>query len=213
MENSLGVLPTQIHVITNSLEETVILGSYGDWTFDSREFYLISLSKMKEILTELENLDVTVQTQREEGIALVDHLMSKTEVISVSKTSRFPPNGDYYYCVRSDFWTFGMSNLQLLYRDLEKFGNDCVGIDYAQSNSVVFHNCMDMIENKGWDKAYHFYRKFPVTPPERRLEKYLGLLCCMIHIEKIINVFYWEDVYNVTTFEETLELTWEQIDK
>lgn len=215
VENSLGALPTQTNVIrriTNSLEETVNLGSYDNWSFYENKLYLIPLSKMRRILTELGHLEVTVKTQREEGMALVKHLMSITEIITVAKNSRFP-GGDYYYCVRSDLWKNGVSNLQLLYRDLEKFDDDCVDIDYAHSKSVIFPNCMDIIEDKGWDKAYNVYRKFPVTPPERRLEKYLGLLCCMINIERTKNVFYWDDVYNLTTFEEEFELAWKQIDQ
>lgn len=197
-----------IRQITHTLERAVFVGSYGRWPFfDDFELYLIPFPNVKKVLTELENLDVTVNSQRKQGMDSFEQLLSKTEIISVKKNRRFPSNSEHYYLVPCNYWKSGNSFLHMLHSDLERI-EICQDIDYAHSKDINFRKCTQMIENMGWLNAYNMYSDLLNTTIELRLERYLWSLCCMLNVKKINNVLRWNGVHNVTSFEKKHNLIW-----
>lgn len=198
-----------IRRITNSLERAVFVGSYDKWPYsDSNELYLIPLTKVKKIISEIDNLEVNIKSQWEQGIASVQELLSATEIISVSRNRRFPSNAEDYFCVRSDKWNIQKSFLHRLRRDLEKIDNIGTDINYRQSKTVIFEKCTQMIENEGWKKASKHYSSMPGTTPTLLLEKYLWTLCCLVNFDKLNDNLTGGGVYNVNSFEGKRNVVW-----
>lgn len=193
---------------TNNLEspEHEIRGTYENWGFsNSKTFHLIPISELKNMLNTLVHLDVTIKAQKDEGIALINQLRAASESLTVTMNSRFPPNGEFYYC---GFWVNDLHDI------LDRIGNECVNVNYNKSKNVIFGKFMQIGNKEGWTEAYncagHHYL-LDITTPQSRLDQYLWLLCCLVNIEKNYNVNEFE-VYNVDTFEKEYDLTWREVE-
>lgn len=186
-------------------------GTYINWRFDdNEEFYLIPFSKLKKMVTKLNNLDVTGKTQKEEAMFLIDQLRATTESISVMKNCRFPLDGDYYSSGCKSLSKFHRNSLQRLYDCVEAIDNDCVNVNYNHSKSVISNVFTQIVKDKGWTEAYEYalnHFALPIKSPQSRLDKYLKLLCCFENMDKDRPIC-WFEVYDVTTFEAEYGLTW-----
>lgn len=198
-----------IRRVTFSLERVDVLGSYDHWPFDySDELYLIPCSKVENVLTELNSLDVTVTSERNQAMASVRKLLCETERISVTKNLRFPSNGDYF-CVTSITWED--SFLYRLYNALEKIDYDCYGINSGHYKGIIFRICTQTIETEGWASAQNECFVMPEKTPTMRLEKYLWSLCLASNFEKRSDDLLFGCVFNVISFECKHYLRWKYI--
>lgn len=190
----------------SSLERLETEGTYENWAFSNgKVFHLIPMSELKNILTQLENLNVTIKVQKAEGLALISQLISTSKNITVTINRRFPPDGEYYYC---GFWVNDLHDI------LERIDNDCVNVNYSNSKNVIFNKFMQTGNKEGWTEAYNcagYHYLLDITTPQSRLDQYLWLLCCLVNIEKncCVNEF---EVFNVTTFEKEYDLTWKGVE-
>lgn len=188
-----------------------IKGTYLNWNFDdNEEFYFIPLVELKTVLSKLENLDVTVEAQKAEAMALINQLIATSRTVNVTKNSRFPLNGHYHSTGCQFSSKFHRSSLQKLYDCLENIDSNCAGVDYKHSKDAIYNVFTQIVKDKGCIEAYDYalnHFAFPIKSPQSRLDKYLKLLCCFVNMDKDCSIC-WFEVYNVVTFEIEYGLTW-----
>lgn len=169
--------------ITNDLQQSVISGSYDRWPFQGcDELHLMPYHNVKTTLTKLQNLDVTIKSQKEQGLASIKKILNITELITVSRNRRFPCDGEDYYLVGPDSWKSGTSYLHWLYSDLEIIDDDCVDLNYGHLKSINFHKCLEILDRGDWWSAYNNYIDMGDVPNSQMASEQIFVVP-MLHVQ------------------------------
>lgn len=179
-------------------------GTYVKWDPEISAHYFVPLPEFKKMLCVLENLNVCIQTQKAEAMALIKKMVKSHKII-VTINRRFPLNGDYIskYLVTS------------LCRLIQPIISSCDNAIYNNHKSVIFNEYEKIGIIESWTAAYNHAAMNILEPvstsPQSSLKTYLWHLCDLKHIEK--NCYYNNYVFNVTTFEKQCGLTWNEVDQ